>query len=108
MQQDFSSSGKRLRYARLYRQMSQVKLAVASGFPQPQISKWENDACRPTPRTCRQLGTVLEVAWYWIYSGAMTDPAVSISNKEYFTNMYREATPEEAERAASQNKRFRR
>ena len=107
--EDLSSCGKRLRFARKYRRMSQVDLSLATGFAQNQISTWELDKTLPGKLTCMELERALGVTWYWLRHGTETAPVVrDRHNRQYMTDgsTAKPATAADADRAASVNRKW--
>jgi transcriptional regulator with XRE-family HTH domain len=52
----------RLKFERIRRNISQQRLACATGIPQPVVSMFETGACHPTPAQLAALATELNVA----------------------------------------------
>ena len=65
-----------LRMWRMYRKMSQVRLAEAAEIPQPHVSALERGTMAPTLQTIAKLAEALDVTPSTLIASAMT-PTVS-------------------------------
>lgn len=66
---DFSSFGRRLRWAREMRGLKQHHLATATGVKRPNVSNWERDLNKAEGRRLEILATLLQVDKRWLDIG---------------------------------------
>jgi transcriptional regulator with XRE-family HTH domain len=74
---ELDSAGKRLRFLRLSKEMTQMEFARRVQVSQPAVAQWEKDVCRPARPTQVLIAEVLGCSRTFLFGADATDSVVA-------------------------------
>jgi transcriptional regulator with XRE-family HTH domain len=78
-----TSTGERIKQARLVKGLSQVALAKAAKVSQPTVANWENDSHAPRQAALLKIANILGTSSHWINHGADDEDGRTLTPRHY-------------------------